>query len=171
MDVTTKEGDFQNYHGTAGIGLIDGRLQLEGPIIKNRTSFNFGIRRTWMDLVTAPMQAIQNAKTKKDGEKYCQGIALANDLYAKINNTDEEDLENLRLLRKEAEKNLEINFFDKKLLRNLINITNPKRYMEPYDAEKVKVANQLHTQLRNQKHGIKELEIIEKEIQEKLLNS
>lgn len=47
--------------------------------------------------------------------------------------------------------------------------SNPKNYMEPYDPEKVKIANQLHTKLRNAKLSVDELEDIQKEIQEKLL--
>ncbi len=76
MDVTTKEGDFQKYHGTVGIGLIDGRLQFEGPIIKNRTSFNFGLRRSWLDILTTPAFAIQNAKNKKMAKSIIWHIIL-----------------------------------------------------------------------------------------------
>ncbi|MBO5803467.1 MAG: TonB-dependent receptor [Bacteroidales bacterium] len=54
VDVTTKDGDFYNYHGTFAIGLIDGHLQLEGPIWKGRTSFNIGLRRTWTETISIP---------------------------------------------------------------------------------------------------------------------
>ncbi len=96
-------------------------------------------------------------------------VSLANDLYEKILKTDEEDIEGLKLLRKDAEKLLGIDFYDKKLLSNLLSITNPKRYMKPYDAEKVRLANQLHTKLRTQRMGIEELEAIEQEIYDKLI--
>lgn len=61
VDVRTKDGNMSEYHGSFSIGLIDGRIQLEGPIVKNRTSFNFGIRRTWLDLLTIPGFALYNS--------------------------------------------------------------------------------------------------------------
>ena len=54
VDVKTKDGDFREYHGLASIGLLDGRLQFEGPIIKDKTSFNIGLRRSWLDILTVP---------------------------------------------------------------------------------------------------------------------
>lgn len=66
VDVETSEGDMQKYHGNVSIGLIDGRLQVEGPIIKGTTSFNFGLRRSWMDVVTIPAIAYANHKNGDD---------------------------------------------------------------------------------------------------------
>ena len=54
VDVKTKDGNFREYHGLASIGLLDGRLQFEGPIIKDKTSFNIGLRRSWLDVLTVP---------------------------------------------------------------------------------------------------------------------
>lgn len=51
VDVDTREGDMNEYHGNVSLGLIDGRIQVEGPIVKGKTSFNFGIRRSWMDYI------------------------------------------------------------------------------------------------------------------------
>ena len=62
VDVKTRDGDFEDYHGVFSIGLIDGRLQYEGPIVKGKTSFNVAMRRTWMDLVTVPIFAILDAR-------------------------------------------------------------------------------------------------------------
>lgn len=53
-DVRTKEGDMKEFHGTFSLGLLDGRIQLEGPIVKNRTSFNIAMRRSWLELMTLP---------------------------------------------------------------------------------------------------------------------
>ena len=55
VDVKTREGDYKNYHGLFSIGLLDGRLQFEGPIWKDRTSFNIGLRRSWLDVLTEPV--------------------------------------------------------------------------------------------------------------------
>lgn len=75
VDVRTREGDFEKFHGTWSIGLIDGRAQLEGPIVKGKTSFNVGLRRTWLDVVTRPALAYANAKSRResrngDADKY-----------------------------------------------------------------------------------------------------
>ena len=67
VDVETSEGNMQEYHGNLSIGLIDGRIQVEGPIIKETTSFNFGLRRSWMDVITLPALAYANARNKKEG--------------------------------------------------------------------------------------------------------
>ena len=44
VDVRTKEGSMKEFHGTFSLGLLDGRVQFEGPIIKDKTSFNIAIR-------------------------------------------------------------------------------------------------------------------------------
>lgn len=61
VDVRTRDGDFNRLKGTFSLGLIDGRFQIEGPIgRKGNTSFNAGLRRTWLDVVLAPVTAIAN---------------------------------------------------------------------------------------------------------------
>ena len=61
VDVTTKDGDFNEYHG-----LIDGRLQFEGPLWKGKTSFNVGLRRTWTETLTMPVLALVNKYNSPD---------------------------------------------------------------------------------------------------------
>lgn len=66
VDVRTRDGDFNRLKGTFSLGLIDGRFQIEGPIgRKGNTSFNAGLRRTWMDVVLAPVIAIANYREKR----------------------------------------------------------------------------------------------------------
>jgi outer membrane cobalamin receptor len=55
IDVRTNDGDMQNYHGTIGIGLLSGKLHFEGPIVKDRTSFNISARRSYLDLLAKPV--------------------------------------------------------------------------------------------------------------------
>lgn len=59
VDVDTKEGDLNKFHGCVSLGLIDGRLQLEGPIVKGKTSFNIAYRRSWLDLMIKLAKAIK----------------------------------------------------------------------------------------------------------------
>ena len=84
VDVHTKEGNMKEYHGSASIGLISGNLNFEGPIIKDRTSFNIGLRRTWLDVLSAPAVAIVNKITKKDGTRLRARYAF-HDLNLKVN--------------------------------------------------------------------------------------
>ena len=82
VDVTTRDGDFDRFHGSFMIGLIDGRIQFEGPIIKGKTSFNIALRRSWLDAVLAPTVAYLN-RNNKDGEKI-GGTYAFHDLNASV---------------------------------------------------------------------------------------
>ena len=82
VDVATRDGDFNGFHGSFMIGLIDGRLQFEGPIIKGKTSFNIALRRSWLDAVLAPTVAYLN-KNNDDGEKI-GGTYAFHDLNASV---------------------------------------------------------------------------------------
>lgn len=82
VDVETSEGNMKEYHGNVSLGLIDGRLHFEGPIIKEKTSFNVGLRRSWMDVVTVPALAYVNHKNGND-LKVDGGYAMT-DLNARI---------------------------------------------------------------------------------------
>ena len=69
VDVTTRDGNFNDYSGTFSIGLIEGRFQMEGPIVKGKTSFNFGLRRSWLDVLTIPGFALYNALTSRESDR------------------------------------------------------------------------------------------------------
>lgn len=79
-DVRTRDGNMEKVKGTASIGLLDGRIQVEGPISKNRTSFNISLRRSWMDLLLRPACAIAN---KGNEDKYNLGY-MFHDFNAKL---------------------------------------------------------------------------------------
>lgn len=49
LDVSDREGNKKKFTGSAGIGAITSRFNIEGPIIKDRTSFIFGGRATYSD--------------------------------------------------------------------------------------------------------------------------
>lgn len=69
VDVRTKEGSMKKFAGTFTLGLLDGRIQFEGPLIKNKTSFNIAMRRSWMDLLTAPAFMWINKSNPNDKKK------------------------------------------------------------------------------------------------------
>ncbi|MFT3886048.1 MAG: TonB-dependent receptor [Flavobacteriales bacterium] len=54
LDITMKDGNDKAFHGQGGIGLISSRLTLEGPIVKDRSSFIVSGRRTYIDVLTKP---------------------------------------------------------------------------------------------------------------------
>ena len=62
VDVKTRRGDMQEYHGMFSLGVTDGRIQFEGPIIKGKTSFNVALRRSWSDIITTPVMMIMNKR-------------------------------------------------------------------------------------------------------------
>jgi hypothetical protein len=49
LDITNREGNKKIFTGSAGIGLLTSRFNIEGPIIKDKTSFIFGARTTYSD--------------------------------------------------------------------------------------------------------------------------
>ena len=67
VDITTRDGDFTEYKGLFSIGLLDGRLQFEGPIVKDRTSFNLAVRRSWADAIMYPVCLLNGKTTEMDG--------------------------------------------------------------------------------------------------------
>ena len=55
IDVRTKDGDMNDYHGSASIGLLTSRINLEGPIVKGKTSFSLSGRTTYISAITRPL--------------------------------------------------------------------------------------------------------------------
>lgn len=55
VNIDMKEGNMTRIHGAGSIGLISSKLTLEGPIVKNKTSFMLSGRRTYLDLLMKPI--------------------------------------------------------------------------------------------------------------------
>lgn len=51
LDVKMQDGNDKKYGLEGGIGLIASRIKAEGPIVKNKSSFMFSARRTYLDLL------------------------------------------------------------------------------------------------------------------------
>jgi hypothetical protein len=47
LDISSREGNKKNFAGTAGIGILTSRFNIEGPIKKDKTSFILGGRTTY----------------------------------------------------------------------------------------------------------------------------
>ena len=57
LDINGREGNKRDFAGSAGIGLLTSRLNLEGPIVKDKTSFIIGGRTTYADWLLQDLPA------------------------------------------------------------------------------------------------------------------
>lgn len=57
VDIRSNDGDMKTLHGVVSIGLLSAKVNLEGPIIKDRTSFNISVRRSYLDLLVQPFMS------------------------------------------------------------------------------------------------------------------
>jgi hypothetical protein len=63
LSINSREGNKKELAGGAGIGLLTGRFNLEGPLIKDKTSFILGARTTYADwLIKKLPQEYKNSK-------------------------------------------------------------------------------------------------------------
>jgi hypothetical protein len=54
LDIRMKEGNDQKFEGSGSIGLISSKLTLQGPIVKDKTSFIISARRSYLDIFFKP---------------------------------------------------------------------------------------------------------------------
>lgn len=57
LDIRMKDGNNKKFQGSGGIGLLSSRITLEGPLIKNKSSFIISARRTYIDRVLKVFKA------------------------------------------------------------------------------------------------------------------
>jgi hypothetical protein len=81
LDIRMKEGNMKEFHGAGSIGLIASKLTLEGPIIRDKTSFIVSGRRTYLDILARPIIRQIN---KSNGVEGMSGYYFY-DLNAKVN--------------------------------------------------------------------------------------
>lgn len=77
LDISMKEGDNQKLQVEGGIGLVASRLSIQGPVVKNKSSFIISARRTYVDALAKPF-------VKKESQFYGSGYYFY-DLNAKFN--------------------------------------------------------------------------------------
>ena len=82
IDVRMKEGNLYETHGEVSVGIVAAKLSIEGPIKKEKSSFLFSARRTYIDALTRPLI---KASAKQSGESATGGYYFY-DLNGKINN-------------------------------------------------------------------------------------
>lgn len=68
-DLRLSTPGMERTEGSVTIGLISGNIFLATPLKKQNTSLAVSLRRTWLDVVTAPALAILNTTTRREGKK------------------------------------------------------------------------------------------------------
>ena len=77
VDITMQEPDFEKFHGQGSVGLLSVNAYVTGPLIKGKTAFSAGVRRTWLDLISIPALAIINHTAKNyDHIKHIAGYGF-----------------------------------------------------------------------------------------------
>lgn len=82
VDIRMNDGSETGYHGNVTVGLISSKINIEGPIIKEKTSFNFSARRTYADILAQPL--IKATLGQEDGMQKTTAGYYFYDLNAKI---------------------------------------------------------------------------------------
>ncbi|MDR1221788.1 MAG: TonB-dependent receptor [Tannerella sp.] len=80
VDIATKDGNKERFTGSATLGLLSAKINLEGPLIKDRTSFTFSARRSFADLFMGKIQEW----TGSDDENPSKAGFFFYDLNAKL---------------------------------------------------------------------------------------
>lgn len=80
IDISLKDGDMQQYHGEAAIGLIAAKAMVEGPIKKGKTSFVVSGRRSHTDMLLNDL-----IESKEDEGPENKGYVYFYDANLKVN--------------------------------------------------------------------------------------
>lgn len=84
IDIRMKEGNMKQFRSDISVGLISSKITFEGPIIKNKTSFIVSGRRSYLDLLSYPIQQWFNDLNYEDNTTSFAGFYFY-DLNAKVN--------------------------------------------------------------------------------------
>ena len=55
VEIKTKDGNLYEHHGSFSVGLFEGKICLEGPVRKGKTSYLVAARQSWMSLWANPV--------------------------------------------------------------------------------------------------------------------
>jgi len=80
LDISLREGNSQEFRVNGSVGILASKLTVEGPIIKDRTSFLLSARRTYIDKLAQPL-----LRELVGGDEYTNVGYYFYDLNAKIN--------------------------------------------------------------------------------------
>lgn len=97
-------------------------------------------------------------------------VEIANQLYARVLGTESTNNKQLKLIRRDAESSLGIDFINAEEKQKLINLCNPNKYMVPYIEEKVKLATELYSTLLSENINIDTFEAVKEQSQALIKN-
>ena len=86
VDVRMKDGNDQAWHGSASLGLLSAKVNVEGPVVKGKTTLNVSARRTYYDILAQPLIALYMRNNREDGDRATGGYYFY-DLNAKLTHT------------------------------------------------------------------------------------
>ena len=81
LEIDMKDGNMKKWQIDGGLGLISGKITIQGPIKKDTTSILISARRTWLDIFKEPIVKALENKIDFDGN----GNYYFYDINAKIN--------------------------------------------------------------------------------------
>lgn len=79
LDIRMKDGNSKHFAANGGIGLISSRLSVEGPIVKDKSSFIVSGRRTYLDAIVGAVKKVARNRDIQDFPVHFY------DLNAKVN--------------------------------------------------------------------------------------
>ena len=95
-------------------------------------------------------------------------VKVANELYPKLLACDKKDNSNLLAIRNEAINKLGIKMTTQFIFDAVSKMCNPQQFMNPYNPDKVAIANELYSRAQRNKNNIIELELIRDEAVQRL---
>lgn len=111
---------------------------------------------TYRELKENKQTLLKRILTQCNPKKYIKNynghsLEVANNIYSKALVTDANDNEEVLRLASLVESELGVELISKSDIQSLKRKCNPKRFMKPYNPEKVSMANELYTKLSQEK--------------------
>ena len=123
----------------------------------------------YKDLKESKQTLLKRILSKCNPKEYIKNydghlLDIANNIYRQALATDVNDDEGIMKLASLAESGLGVVLISKSDIRSLKKICNPKRFMKPYNPEKVAIANELYTKLNQERLSCAEYFDIKKKL-------
>ncbi|MEO6818860.1 MAG: TonB-dependent receptor [Ginsengibacter sp.] len=80
LDITSLDGNSKKISGSAGIGLLTSKLAINGPIVKDKTTFVIGLRSTYSDWL---LKLLPKEYEKSSGSFYDGTIHISHKINKK----------------------------------------------------------------------------------------
>lgn len=89
VDIRTKEGNVNKFGGEIGIGSITGKITIEGPIEKGKSSFIFSARRTLLDPFITSVSNFINTQAESTGNRDYRFYDIFGKMNFKVNQNNQ----------------------------------------------------------------------------------